>query len=235
MVVDNRVHNHPRPASQLPKRGDVDEDRGVVHTQVIHDAGSKLQHLVIHVSHASREPTPIGQNEARESFLVEVVQCVGGLPRRVWEPHLASLRNERRRRRWVGRVSRIKFLCNARFDENYTTRSSSQRRSAHYDRLGPPAERLHPRSLIEHTGRLRGGIAAHQESRIVRLVATRDKGYVTVNRVENGEGKHARLARVKTGDFRNEVKPLEHHVNCRKVILCFPVSHTIWNHDCIAA
>ena len=56
-----RINDHPGTA-QLTVLGDVDEDRMLVLHQCIHDHGSKLQDLLVHVASAGTKSTPVGKD-----------------------------------------------------------------------------------------------------------------------------------------------------------------------------
>lgn len=47
--VDGGVHDRPGASPELRAGRDVDQDRLFVLPEAIHDVGSKLQHLVVHV------------------------------------------------------------------------------------------------------------------------------------------------------------------------------------------
>lgn len=54
--VDGGVHDHPGAPPELRGGWDVDEDRLFVLPETVHDVGSELQHLVVHVCRAKQSP-----------------------------------------------------------------------------------------------------------------------------------------------------------------------------------
>ena len=60
--VDGGINDHPCATPQFAMLGDVDEDGMLVFHQCIHNHGTKLQDLVVHVASASGKSAPIGKD-----------------------------------------------------------------------------------------------------------------------------------------------------------------------------
>ena len=95
--VDGRINDHPGTTTQLTVLGDVDKDGMLVFHQRIHDHGSKLQDLVVHVTSAARKSTPVGKDHDWQVLAtVEVFQSLC-LTRKVgfdaWNPSKSTPAN----------------------------------------------------------------------------------------------------------------------------------------------
>mmetsp|Transcript_21959 Transcript_21959/g.41126 ORF Transcript_21959/g.41126 Transcript_21959/m.41126 type:complete len:357 (-) Transcript_21959:181-1251(-) len=150
--VDSRVDHHPRTTSELTVWWDVDEHRLLVRAQGIHDLRSKLENLTIHVSSASGETTPVGEDYQRQVLSpVEVFNGLGRLESRIREPYLTCLRLDRLPRFRVGRVCRDASVNKPGLHSDASDRDAAQLASSDNDRLAPASERLSEGPLIEES------------------------------------------------------------------------------------
>mmetsp|Transcript_156783 Transcript_156783/g.500284 ORF Transcript_156783/g.500284 Transcript_156783/m.500284 type:complete len:550 (+) Transcript_156783:401-2050(+) len=92
LLVDLRVQHDPSTTSQLSVWRDVDGHRMLVIHQSVDDHGTVLEHLCEHVAGATREATPVCEDDQGQALAaVEVPDRLRCLVGGVWVPHLAGL------------------------------------------------------------------------------------------------------------------------------------------------
>src|SRR5699024_5264046 len=91
-----------------------------------------LEHLMIHIPLATREPSPVCQNHDGKLFsMVEVLQRLRSLERRVGIPHSSSLRRnhlDRVRISWIGGSD---VLDGSSLDSDDTHRDTGETSTTH--------------------------------------------------------------------------------------------------------
>mmetsp|Transcript_18949 Transcript_18949/g.55656 ORF Transcript_18949/g.55656 Transcript_18949/m.55656 type:complete len:508 (+) Transcript_18949:408-1931(+) len=229
LLVDGRVHHHPRPSTQLAVRGNVDKDGRLVLAERVDDVGAVLEHLTKHVARAAREAAPVRKDEDGQLLaVVEVVESLRRLEGRVREPHLARLLQHHLRRGRVGRVRGDARLSEPRLHGDHAHGLAAEARASHDHRLAPLLLVLGPGALVEEAGEraaVRVDGAAEEVARVVgRLGGLELDG--AVHRVRGG----ARRRHVAVG-LGHEAEPLDHLPHGLLVVRRAEVGDAVGQHD----
>mmetsp|Transcript_62702 Transcript_62702/g.139603 ORF Transcript_62702/g.139603 Transcript_62702/m.139603 type:complete len:270 (+) Transcript_62702:312-1121(+) len=148
--VDRGVDNNPRTSTDLAVRWDVDNDWLLKLCQLVHNERTEFQYLLKHILAAAGESPPVGEQEERKALaLVEILDGLCSLVRRVREPHLPRLGRLLRLRLEVGRVSQDGLVTRAVLGDDDANGHPSQPPPADHNGFGPISESLHERALIQ--------------------------------------------------------------------------------------
>jgi hypothetical protein len=89
LLIDGGVDNNPGATTELTVGWEVDENRVLVGAESIDNHGAELEHLLVHVTGAARETTPVGEDdEGKVLATVEILNGSSSLVSRVGEPNL---------------------------------------------------------------------------------------------------------------------------------------------------
>jgi hypothetical protein len=154
-------------------RRNVDEDGLLVLNEGIDNVRTVLEDLVVHVTLATRETSPVGKNHHGQLLtVVEVTESLSGLEGGIGVPYTTGLLGDHLHRVGVGRVGRGDVLHRAGLDSDDTHGNTTKTGTTNNDGASPTAEGLLEGALIEQTGEEAVDVllTADEPSDIVRLL-----------------------------------------------------------------
>ena len=141
-ITDGQIltKDSPSTTSQLSEWWNVYKNRLVVLSQRVNNLSAKLEDLVIHVFHATRESSPVSKDDEGKFFTIEVHDSLSSLVGAVGEPDLSSLRDDFGFRVKVGWICWDDKFDRPCLDSNHTDRNASEPSPATDDCLRPIRE-----------------------------------------------------------------------------------------------
>mmetsp|Transcript_11074 Transcript_11074/g.29182 ORF Transcript_11074/g.29182 Transcript_11074/m.29182 type:complete len:894 (+) Transcript_11074:93-2774(+) len=227
LFVDRGVNHDPRTSSKLTVRRQVHKHGLLVLAQGIDNHRSVFQDFAKHVTSATREAPPVGKDNQREILLVEVVDGLGGLVRRVREPNLASLRLHNLRRVRVRRVRGNNSVDISGLDGDNTHGDSTKLGATRHNALTPLGQNLNKRALVKEA-ELKVRALVDTREHVARIV--RRLGRQKFNQAIDGvgaKGHNRQRGRV----LRNKRKPLHNVLHTLLIVLNQLVRNTVRNHN----
>ncbi|ROV86895.1 hypothetical protein VMCG_10866 [Cytospora schulzeri] len=227
--VDGGIDDDPGSSTEFAVWRNVDKDRLLILDEGVDNERTILENLVVHIALTARESLPVGKDHERQLLtVVEVVDGLSSLERRVGVPHttglLADLLNGVR----VGRVGRRDVLDRSGLDSDDTHGDTTKASTTNNNGTSPATKGLNERVLIEETGQELVAVllTADHPSGVVRLTRNRGEDNITVPSVSGRGDRDGVVALV-----RNEGHPLDDLGDTSHVVLGGHVRHTVTVHD----
>mmetsp|Transcript_9554 Transcript_9554/g.20149 ORF Transcript_9554/g.20149 Transcript_9554/m.20149 type:complete len:702 (-) Transcript_9554:71-2176(-) len=225
-LVNGRIDHHPRAASELAVRRQVNKHGLLVLPQRVHNLRAEFQHFSKHITRASAKPTPISKDHQRQLLPApKVFNRLCRLIRAIREPHLSRLRLHNLSRVRVRRVRRNHTISRSRFNCNHSHRNPAKPCSSNHHALAPIREVLLERTHVKEPA-LAFGRPGQHVPHVVRSPLRRREFHVAFDRVAwRGDW------RVDFDRARHVRQPPHDRVHAFLVILNQLMRHTVRKHD----
>mmetsp|Transcript_22294 Transcript_22294/g.72301 ORF Transcript_22294/g.72301 Transcript_22294/m.72301 type:complete len:2084 (-) Transcript_22294:68-6319(-) len=147
--IDGGIDHDPRAAAELAAMRNVHDDGLAVHAELVDDVRPVLENLAEHVAQPTREPSPVGKNHERQSFVVEVGDDLRRLEGGIREPDLTGLLLVDGLRSGKAGICGHLLLRGARLDGDHPNRQATEPGAARDHRFAPLRHALHERLRVE--------------------------------------------------------------------------------------
>mmetsp|Transcript_23249 Transcript_23249/g.49496 ORF Transcript_23249/g.49496 Transcript_23249/m.49496 type:complete len:332 (-) Transcript_23249:2231-3226(-) len=194
-----------------------------VFTERVDNHCSKFQDFSCHITTSSTESAPVGEDHDGKTLLLEVVDSLSSLVRRIRVQNLSSLRKNCFARVGVGRVGGDDLLNLTSLNGDSTERNSSETSTSYNNTLTPSSQVFLETSLVKETQI--SSITSHHHTRIVRS-RSRSPGHLSVGGVTAGA-----YGRKSSNLLWNETQPVEQRRNSLLVVINNFVRDSIGVHD----